>query len=124
VQAAEHDRCGNDEFPPGRREFPRRFALRIVDLLQNATSRCDIADAGICQRQLARGPGQQASAEQGFQVGYLAAERCERHLQGAARRRKAAFLRDRHQHRHGFQAVHRSFHYSVKSLPIISGYLD
>ena len=106
MQAAEHDGGRHHQLTLGHGELPRRRALGLLHLFEDAAGGGHIGHAGIGQADLACGAHQQARAQPRFQVRHLAAECGQRDLQRTCRRRQAARLGDGHQHRHGLQSVH------------------
>jgi hypothetical protein len=92
--------------PIGRGVLAGRDALGLADLVEDAAAGRDVGSAGFRQRQLARGPVQQARMQVRFQLGHLAADGRQRRTETARRRRQAAGVDDGQQYGHGFETIH------------------
>src|ERR1700733_3259831 len=106
VQPAKDHGRGDDEVASWRGMFPRRRALGLAHLFEDALCRGEIGRARIGQREFAGRPGQEPCIQMRFEIGNLATDRRQRNAELTAGGGQAAGLRNRHQERHGFKAVH------------------
>ncbi len=106
MQPAKDHRRSDDEVASRRGMFPRRRALGLAHLVEDAPGRGDIGRARVGESELAGRPGQEPRVQMRFEVGNLAADRRQRHAEFAAGGGQAAGLRDRDQKGHGFEAIH------------------
>ena len=80
VQTSElHGSCDH-ESTASRRELPRRFALLLVHLFENTSSRGDVGRTRIGQFQLASGAREQARSKMRFEIGDSARKRRDGNL--------------------------------------------
>ena len=86
TQPAKHDRRGDDEVAAGSGMFPRRRALGLAHLVENAFGRGDIGGARVCEGEFARRADQKPRIQMRFQVRNLAAYRRQWHAKFAAGR--------------------------------------
>ena len=106
MQPAKDDRRGDDEVAARRGMFPRRRALGLAHLVEDAPGRGDIGRARVGESELAGRSGEEPRVQMRFEVGDLAADRRQRHAKFAAGGGQAAGLRNRDQKGHGFEAIH------------------
>jgi hypothetical protein len=109
VQPAEHDGRGEREVAAQRAVLAQEPLLGLVEVRDHPTAGLEVAPAGLAQREMPSGAGDQPDADLLLEGHHFAAHGGQRRAQATGCGGEAAGVGNGDEHAHGLQAVHGAF---------------